>query len=151
MGYIDGFKRRSQRNGKTQKEKMLNELKRNFNKHIDESLTGYEVQATIPNEVNITENTRTIKCMINNVTLNDQRTLDEKYLHVSADEDIEIGCYVKWQNAYWLLMFMEHNSVESHKTFTMRRCNNIIRYELDGVIWDIPVSIENLTIELYVA
>ena len=37
-------------------EKKFNEIKRNFNKHIDESLTGYEVQATIPNEVNITEN-----------------------------------------------------------------------------------------------
>ena len=145
MSSIDRFRRRSQRNGKTPKEKMLNEIKRNFNKHIDESLAGYEVQATVPNEVNITENTRTIKCLINNVTLNDQRVLDEKYLHVNADEDIEIGCYIKWQDTYWLLMFMEHNSVQSHKTFTMRRCNSIIKYRLNDTVWDIPVSIENLT------
>ena len=61
MDSIAKFRRRSQRNGKTQKEIMVNELKRNFNKHVDESLAGFEVQATIPDEVSITEETRTIK------------------------------------------------------------------------------------------
>ena len=145
MNSISGFRRRTQRNGVTPKEKMVNELKRNFNKQIDESLAGFEVQATVPDEVNITENTRTIKCLINNITLNDQRNLDEKYLHVNVDEDIEVGCYVKWQNSYWLLIFMEHNSIESHRTFVMRRCNSIVNHRLNGVVWEIPVSIMNLT------
>ena len=48
MNSISGFRRRTQRNGVTPKEKMVNELKRNFNKQIDESLAGFEVQATVP-------------------------------------------------------------------------------------------------------
>lgn len=148
MSSIANFKRRSQRSGITQKEKMVTELRRNFEKQVKESPSGYIVQATLPDDLNITSETRWMKCLINNVTLNDQRVLDEKYLHVFCDEDIEIGCYIYWQNAYWLLIFMEHNSIESHKTFTMRRCNQVIKHRYNNKVWDIPVSIENLTINL---
>lgn len=142
---IESFKRRNQKNGSTQKEKVVNELRRSFDKQVDVSPTGYVLKATIPEEVNITDNTRTIKCLIENITLNDQRVLDEKYIHVAYNENIDIGCYVLWQNSHWLLMFREHNTVDSHKTFTMRRCNQIVKHKYDNNVWEIPTSIENLT------
>lgn len=145
MDYIDRYNRRTQRSGRTLKEKAISEIRRNFKKHLQESPSAFEVQATVPNEVNISPTTRKIWCMINNITLNDQRVLDEKYLHVDIDEDIDIGCYVLWQNSHWLIMFREHNTMGSHKTFTMRRCNQIMKHRWKGQVWEIPVSIENLT------
>lgn len=145
MDYFDRYRRRSQRSGKTAKEKKLNEIRRNFLKHWKESPTGFEVQATVPDEINISDETRTIKAIIGDITLNDKRVLDEKYLQVAHDEVMEIGCYILWQNSHWIVMFREHNTVESHKTFVIRRCNQFINHRYKNEIWKIPVSIENLT------
>lgn len=145
MEYIDRFKRRAQRSGTTRKEKSVNQITRNFQKHLEYTPSAYWVQATKPEEVNITPETPKILCMINDISLNDKRVLDEKYLHVNVDENIDIGCYVLWQNSHWLIIFREHNVIESHKTFVMRRCNQIMKHRWKNQIWEIPVSIENLT------
>lgn len=151
MEYIDRFKRITQRSGQTRKEKSVTEIRRNFKKHLGESPSAIFVQASKPNEVNINSETEFITAMIGDITLNDKRVLDEKYIHVEVDENIDIGCYVLWQNSHWLLIFREHNVIESHKTFVMRRCNQIMKFRWKDEIWDIPTSIENLTIEEYVA
>ena len=81
MESIKRYIRKSQRSGETMKEKAVNEGRRNFTKILNENPTSFEIQATIPDEVCITSNSRYIMALITDVTLNDQRTMDEKYIH----------------------------------------------------------------------
>lgn len=140
------FKRRAQRSGMDTKEIAINEGIRNFRKALNENPTCFEVQATVPDEVSVTNATRYIMAMITDVALNDQRALDDKYIHVDIEEDINVGCYVKWQGIDWLLVYQEANGFPTHKTFVMKRCNQIFRFKQNGIIYDIPVSVTNLTL-----
>lgn len=146
MESLSRFKRRAQRSGENRKEKAINEGIRNFRKVLNENPTCCEVQATIPDEVCITNATRYIMAMITDVALNDKSALDDKYIHVDVEEDIDVGCYVKWQGINWLLVFQEVNGFPTHKTFVMKRCNQIFRLKQNDVIYDIPVSVTNLTL-----
>lgn len=146
MDYITKHKKRIQRNGKSQKERYLNEVTRNFNEHLKSSAAAFDIQVTEPNEPCITDNTRVIRCLINNITLNDQRNLDEKYIHIPKGIDIRIGCYVKWDNQDWLIIFREHNSATTHKTYVMRKCGQIFKYKYKGEVYPIPICISNLTL-----
>ena len=146
MSSLSRFKRRVQRSGANSKEIAINEGIRNFRKALGESPTSFEVQATVPDEVCVTNATRYIMAMINNVTLNDQRALDDKYIHVDIEEEIDVGCYVKWQGVNWLLVYQEVNGFPTHKTFVMKRCNQIFRYKQNDIVYDIPVSVTNLTL-----
>lgn len=146
MESLSRFKRRAQRSGENRKEKAINEGIRNFRKVLNENPTCSEVQATVPDEVCITDSTRYIMAMITDVALNDKSALDDKYIHVDIEEDIDVGCYVKWQGINWLLVFQEVNGFPTHKTFVMKRCNQIFRFKQNGVIYDIPVSVTNLTL-----
>ena len=146
MDYITKHKKRIQRNGKSQKERYLNEVTRNFNEHLKTSAAAFDIQVTEPNEPCITDNTRVIRCLINNITLNDQRNLDEKYIHIPKGIDIRIGCYVKWDNQDWLIIFREHNSATTHKTYVMRKCGQIFKYRYRNKVYPIPICISNLTL-----
>ena len=146
MKSLGRFKRRVHRSGEDRKEKAINEGIRNFRKTLLENPTCSEVQATVPDEVCITSDTRYIMAMITDVALNDQSALDNKYIHVDVEEDIDVGCYVKWQGINWLLVFEEVNGFPTHKTFVMKRCNQIFRFKQNDVIYDIPVSVTNLTL-----
>ena len=146
MSSLSRFKRRTQRSGSNSKEIAINEGIRNFRKTLKENPTSFEIQATIPDEVCVTNATRYIMAIINDATLNDQRALDDKYIHVDIEEDIDVGCYVKWQGINWLLVYQEVNGFPTHKTFVMKRCNQIFRYKQDDIIYDIPVSVTNLTL-----
>ena len=128
MNSISKFKRRVSRSGDTLKEKAENEISRNFKKLLKENPNCYEVQATQPNEVYVTEGSKTISVMINDIALNDKTAVDEKYIHVDKEENIDVGCYVKWRNLNWLLVFEEVNAINSHKTFVMKRCNQLFKF-----------------------
>lgn len=146
MESLSRFKRRTQRSGENRKEKAINEGIRNFRKVLNENPTCFEVQATVPDEVCVTSSTRYIIAMITDVALNDKSVLDDKYIHVDIEEDISVGCYVKWQGINWLLVFQEVNGFPTHKTFVMKRCNQIFRLKQNDIIYDIPVSVTNLTL-----
>lgn len=146
MQSLDRFKRRVHRSGEDKKEKAINEGIRNFRKTLLENPTCSEVQATVPDEVCVTSDTRYILAMITDVALNDQSALDNKYIHVDVEEDIDVGCYVKWQGINWLLIFEEVNGFPTHKTFVMKRCNQVFRFKQNDIIYDIPVSVTNLTL-----
>ena len=91
MDSIKRFRRVSQRSGYSMKEKAEVEARRNFRKMLNETPSAERLQATVPDEVSVTENTRTILAMVNDIALNDQRTLDEKYIHVDIETNIEVG------------------------------------------------------------
>lgn len=146
MDYISRFRRKIQYNGKSQKERVINEGRRTFLKHLETSPAAFDVQITEPNEACVSEKTRVVRCLINNITLNDQRNLDEKYIHIPNGVAIRTGCYVKWDNQDWLILFREHNSIDVHRTYVMRKCSQIFKYKFGGKVYDIPVCISNLTL-----
>ena len=146
MKSIQKYKNRQQRKGGTIKERVLNEGIHQFKVHLRNSPTAHSLQVTDVDEVEVTEKTKTIKCFITNVTLNDQRTMDEKYIHFELDANVDIGCYVKWQGLDWLIVFREHNSANTHKTFIMKMCNQIFKYMYNDKIYNIPIVTTNLTL-----
>ena len=143
---IERFKRMTQRSGLNMKQKAETEARRYFRKYLNESPTAVEVQVTIPDEVSVTDSTRTVLVMITDITLNDQRALDEKYIHFDLDTEIDVGCYVKWRGKDWLLVFEETNSFDSHRTFIMKYCNQVFRFLYNGEVYNIPASVTNLTL-----
>ena len=56
-----------------------------------------------------------------------------------------IGSYVEFDNFIWLVIFKEHISSNAYKSFIMRKCNQILKYEYKGKIYDIPSVVKNLT------
>lgn len=146
MRSIEKYKNRQQRKGKTIKERVLNEGKYQFQNHLISSPTSHIVQVTDVDEVSVTKNTKSVRCFITNVTLNDQRNMDEKYIHFELDTNVEIGCYVKWKGVNWLIVFKEYNSAATHKTYVMKMCNQIFRYMYNDEIYDIPIVTTNLTL-----
>lgn len=146
MSYITKYKNRVNRKGKNLTERLTNEGRNLFERHTKESPNGYIVQVTDIDEVSITNNTKEVNCFVTNVTLNDQNTLDEKYIHFALDVNVDVGCYVRWYDEYWVIIFKEINSVNTHKTFVMRKCNQIFKFKHNGIIYDIPISVTNLTL-----
>ena len=146
MKSFASYKRRVKRSGECYKEKAINEGIRNFRKTLSENPTAHKVQATVPDEVCVTSETRYLTALITDVALNDQRALDDKYIHVDVEDDIDVGCYVKWQGINWLLVYQEVNGFPTHKTFVMKRCNQIFRFKQGEIVYDIPVSVTNLTL-----
>lgn len=146
MNCISKYKNRVNRKGKNLKERITNEGKSLFLRHTKESPNGYTVQVTDIDEVSITDKTKWVSCFVTNVTLNDQNSLDEKYIHFDLDVNVEVGCYVRWYDEYWVIVFKELNTITTHKTFTMKKCNQIFSFKKDNIIYNIPVSVTNLTL-----
>lgn len=150
MLYLKRFKDRVGLGASTQRDFTLNEVERNFLEYLETSPTSHLVPMTAPDEIGISSATQRVKCIINDLTQNDKKAYDEKKVLVSKDTNVDIGCYFFWDNCYWIIVFKEHKSLNTYKKFIARRCNQIFKYKYKGVIYEIPVNIENLTIK-YVA
>lgn len=145
MGYIKKFRRRISLGAVDGKEFTLNEVERNFIAYLHENPTCREIPMTDPDEVLITKDTKKVLCAIHDLTNNDKRALDEKQVLVPKDTNVDVGCFFFWDNCYWVIVFKEHKSLSTYKKFIAKRCNQIVKYKYRGVIYPIPVSIENLT------
>lgn len=130
---------------KSHKELTINELERNFIDYLYTSPTSHRIQMTDPDEIGITEDTKWVQCVINDLTTNDKKAYDEKKILVPRDTNIDVGCYFFWDNCYWLIIFKEHKSLETYKKFIATRCNQIFKYKYEGTVYEIPVNIANLT------
>ena len=51
-----------------------------------------------------------------------------------------------YDHSWWLVIFKESKTINSYKKYIIRRCNQIIKYKYRGKIYDIPVSILNMTL-----
>lgn len=143
--YMDNYRKRVGMGTDNPKDFTINEIERNFLEYLKTSPTSHKIQMTDPEEVEITESTKTILCSINDLTQNDKRALDEKKVLVPKDAKVDVGCYFFWDNCYWIIIFKEHKTLNTYKKFIARRCNQILNYKLHGKVYKIPVSIENLT------
>ena len=146
MSCIDLYKKRVGVNGIVDpKTRLIYEARKNFERSLKNDPSSLKVRITDVGEVGFSENTKTVTCIINDFSTNDQKSFDEKVLYTRYDEEVGIGSYVEFDNFIWLVIFKEHISSNAYKSFIMRKCNQILKYEYKGKVYDIPSVVKNLT------
>ena len=146
MNYVDLYKRRVGVSGVTNaKLRLIYEARKNFERTLMKDPSAITTKVTDVGAVNISDDTKLIPCIINDLSNNDQKAFDEKMMYVRHDENVGIGSYVEFDNCIWLVIFKEHKSSDAYKSFVIRKCNQIIKYEYKGEIYDIPCVVKNLT------
>ena len=97
--YLDNYKKRVGLGSSCRKDKLIRETERMFEKQLKESASAIRVKATLPGEIDILNNEHEIDCIISNITDNDIKAFDQKYILVKKDENFDIGCYVEFDGA----------------------------------------------------
>lgn len=143
--YLERYRKKVGLGASSHKEFTRQEVERNFLMYLQESPTAHLIPMTDPDEVGITDNTKKVLCSINDLSTNDKKAYDEKKVLVPRDCNVDVGCYFLWDNCYWIIIFKEHKSLDTYKKFIARRCNQIFKYKVHGVVYEIPVNVENLT------
>ena len=85
------------------------------------------------------------------VTNNDKTAYDEKSVLVDKNADIDVGSYIYFNDCWWIIVFKEHQSLNAYKKYIMRVCNQIVKYKRNGITYDIPVNIHNMTLNYMVS
>ena len=146
MSYMDSYKKRVGHNDITStKVRLIYEARKNFERSLKHDPSSIKTKITDVGEVNITDDTKIVSCIINDIANNDQKAYDEKTIYVRYDENIGIGSYVEFDNYIWLIIFKEHRSANAYKCFVMKKCNQIIKYKYKDEIYEIPCIVRNLT------
>lgn len=124
------------------------EARETFNSLVDEKLsaTVHTVKYVERENVGIDTEGVNININITDTSKNDQKTNDEKYFNFKWDMNIQLGDQVYWDGIWWILYHQERNSVQSHKTFTVKKCNFDYHAEIFGVKYYFPTSLVNLTL-----
>ena len=146
MSGMELYRKRVGSNGiSSSKTRLIYEARKNFERSLKFDPSAMKVRITDTGEVNISENTRLVNCIINDISNNDQKAYDEKVLYVRYDENVGVGSYVEFDNFIWLVIFKEHRAANAYKRFTMRKCNQILKYKYKNEVYSIPCVVKNLT------
>ena len=143
---LDNYRKRVLLGTKDRKEKLTMQSERTFERQLKESPSAKRLKATLPGEINVLDNTNEIDCIVLDVTSNDIKSFDQKYLLTRKDENFDIGCYVEFDGTYWLAAFREHRVLDTHKKFTLYKCNNIWNYKKNGTLYKFPIYVQNLSL-----
>lgn len=146
MSYWDNYQSRVLKGATTSKERITNDLEQTFEKYLNQSPTCIEVPISIPNQFPDLTKLNKELVSINDISNNDKKSLDEKKLLTRNSLNIGLGCYLYYDNSWWLVIFKESKTINSYQKYIIRRCNQIIKYKYRGKIYDIPVSILNMTL-----
>lgn len=144
--YLDNYRKRVSLGATDRKEKLITQAERTFERQLIESPSAKRLKATLPGEIDVLGNTNEIDCILLNISDNDIKAFDQKYLLVRKDENFDIGCYVEFDGVYWLATFKEHRTLDTHKKFTLYKCNNIWNYKKHGIVYRFPVYVQNLSL-----
>ncbi len=146
--YLHKFRRKIDINGCSQGEAETTELRENFNELVDNRLspTVHTVKYVKRENVGIDQIGININVNIEDVSENDQKSNDEKYVNFKYDLDVQSGDQIYWHNTWWILYHEERLSVLASKTFTCKRCNFDYRMEVNGILYNFPVLLMNLTL-----
>lgn len=146
MDCVNLYKKRVGVSGVTDtKSRVIYDARKNFERSLKNDPSSVTVRITDVGEVNISEDTKLVQCLINDYSENDQKSFDEKVLYVRHDENVGLGSYVEFDNFIWLVIFKEHRSSNVYKSFIMRKCNQILKYQYQNKVYDIPCVVRNLT------
>ena len=144
--YLYNYRKRVSLGADDRRGKLITQAERTFERQLIESPSAKRLKATLPGEIDVLGNTNEIDCIILNISDNDIKAFDQKYLLVRKDENFDIGCYIEFDGAYWLATFKEHRTLDTHKKFTLYKCNNIWNYKKHGIVYRFPVYVQNLSL-----
>lgn len=145
LDYIKNYKDRISLGTGSRKDKFKKQIEMNFDRYLNEVPTANYIKLTEPNEINISERTREVLCSVTDITMNDKRVLDEKYIEFSNECNAKEGCYFEFEGHTWILIHQEVKTMGVFKKFTAAKCNQTLNYRYKGVVYNIPVSIGALT------
>ena len=146
MSYWDNYQSRVLKGATTSKDRITNDLERTFEKYLNQSPTCIEVPITIPNQFPDLSELNKELVSINDVSNNDKKSLDEKKLLTRKSLNRDLGCYLYYDDSWWLVVFKESKAINSYKKYIIKRCNQIIKYKYNDKIYDVPVSLLNMTL-----
>lgn len=141
MGIFDLYRKINNVNGISIQEELLNEEIENFETYLYNSPNYYQINKYNGNTI--------IDCTIQDVSFNNKTSGDEKILCTQVNENIIVGDVVQWHNKNWIIISEEENTIQSHKTFIMRPCNNALKYILPSnhtQIISIPCISSNMSL-----
>ena len=143
--YLERYRKRQLGLSTSIKEREIDEMKNEFMEYLKQSPTAREFVYTQPDELpDLTKNQKHMMAMVD-CSDNDKTSLDEKYLEIPNDCNIDVGSYVHSGESWYIVIFEEEKTFHNHKKFVARRCNNLLRTKVDGKIYEIPISISYMT------
>lgn len=86
-----------------------------------------------------------IDVIINDISKNDQKSFDEKFMLTRVSDGIKFGTYIKFDDVYWIVNFQENQTHNVYYKYVIRRCNRLVKFNYNGQIYNIPVVAKNLT------
>ena len=143
--YLDRYVKRTIGTCNSVKERNIEELRNEFDEFANDAYSGQEYIYTKVNELPDLDTNERALMVIKDVTSNDKKNLDEKYLLAKYGIDIEVGCYVHDGYDWYLIEYRESKATDTYNKFTMRRCNVMLNLAVEGKVYPMPVSISNLT------
>lgn len=146
MNYWDKYQSRVLNGATSSKERRTNDLERTFEMYLNQSPTCQEVPISMINQFPDLNVLNKELVSINDISNNDKKSLDEKKLLTRKSLNVDVGCYLYFQKSWWLIVFKEVKTIDSYQKYIIRRCNQILKYRYKGEIYDIPVSVLNMTL-----
>lgn len=146
--YLHKFRRKIDIGGCSQADAETMELRENFNEMVDEKLvpTVHTVKYVSREKVGIDLEGININVNLEDVSENDQKSNDEKFVHFKYDLDVKSGDQIYWHDTWWILYHEERKTILASKTFTCKRCNFNYNIEINNVKYNFPVLLTNLTL-----
>lgn len=135
---IESYRRKMAISGKTNTEKILNTKKRDIDIWFETALNKHLVQI---NDVDY-------DVIIQDIDLdNEKDTSDNKYLLGKLDYNIKPSDIVTWETDKYIILSKERNTVQTHNTFKIMRCNTVAKWiDIDGKVHEIPAYALNQTL-----
>ena len=146
MSYFDNYKKRVLGASNTIKNREIAEMTNEFEEYLQSAVTSDYFSYTKVDELPDLETNEKELMIINDVSQNDKTALDEKILLCRLNVNIDVGSYVYFNGNWFVIEFEENKSIQTHKKYIMRRCNNTLNFNYKGKIYNIPLSISNLTL-----
>lgn len=135
MGF-DRYRRRVTVRGNNAKDIILNERIQSFNDYLDKSISGQEaIIDGIPYLIGIQD-----------VKFHDERSREAKYIFTNLDVPASVGSIVEWDNNNWIIVLRENETIKTHLTFFMTRCNEVLTWQYENkTIHQIPCILADKT------
>ena len=145
MSIYEACKKRDTKGEDNSKDRKIWQMRNTFDKYLQQSPTGVTVKFTYPNEFPIIEDMHDELVIINDILANDKRSFDEKLVKARYDTKLDVGCYFFLDDSWWLIVFKDRKEMDTKKSFVAKLCNQFIRYEYKGIVYDLPVLMEDDT------
>ena len=62
-----------------------------------------------------------IDVIINDISKNDQKSFDEKFMLTRVSDGIKFGTYIKFDDVYWIVNFQENQTHNVYYKYVIRR------------------------------